>query len=257
MPESEDTIILALGERTTKRIANMTQSYVTRQEIEAWAGYCQTSFKTGNDEMVISEWVALLESLALGVSGWIDRFCRRVSFLPHEVVEYHDGRGRTGELGEIREDDRIFFLREQPVISIESVSEDTGSPSGVISWTDRTPRTELSAGDYQVLQVGDLTRIRFLRQVPRMGNGNVRVTYTAGYDSAHPIIQEIKTITKEMVTNYLERKKKSQEADVARWQSTDQAADLLRELGDEIFTEDLKTRLLPYQRRATLGRPWR
>ena len=60
-----------------------------------------------------------------------------------------------------------------------------------------------------------------------------------------------------MVTNYLEMKKKSQEADVARWQSTDQAADILRELGDSVLDEDLKFRLLPYQRRATLGRPWR
>lgn len=256
MPETDDSITLALGETTEKTFGMTTRSYLTRREVEAWAGYCHTSFKVGNDEMKLSDWETLLDSLALGVSGWIDRYCRRVSFLPHDVVEYHDGRGPTGEFGVYRESDRVYFLREQPVISITSIKEDVGG-SGVISWSSRTARSALAAGDYQVLVTGDFTSIRFIRNVPRQGHGNVEVTYRAGYDEAHPIIDEIKILVKEVVTRYLEKKKKSQEADVARWQATDQAADILRELGGDILTEDLKLRLYPYQRRATLGRPWR
>ncbi|MFA5137178.1 MAG: hypothetical protein WC489_07375 [Patescibacteria group bacterium] len=258
MPESGDDIPLALGETSSKSFGNASRSYVSREEIEAWAGYCQTSFKTGQDEMVISQWVDLLDSLCLAVSGWIDRFCRRTSFLPHTVVEYHDGRGPSGELGVYRESDRIYFLREQPVISILSVKEDVGGTSSAMSWTERTPRSTSASGDYQVLRRGgEFATIRFHQYVPREGFGNVEITYIAGYDEAHPIIYEVKALVKEMVTNYLEMKKKSQEADVARWQGTDQAADILRELGDSVLDEDLKFRLLPYQRRATLGRPWR
>lgn len=257
MVESSDTASLTLGESTRKRFGNATRSYLSRSEIEAWAGYCQTSFKIGNDEMVVSDWVDLLESLALGVSGWIDRYCRRTSFLACEIVEEHEGRGRTGELGVYREVDRVYHPREQPVIEILSIWEDTGGPSGAISWAVRNPRTTSDPGDYQILRTGDFTSIRFIRNVPREGHGNVLITYTAGYDDAHPIVQEIKVIAREVVTRYLEKKKKSQEADVARWQSTDQAADLLRELGGDVLTEDLKARLAPYQRRATMGRPWR
>ena len=256
MPESTDEILVTLGESTTKRIGNMTQSYVTRAEIEAWAGYCHTSFKTGNDEMVISEWITLLDTLALAASGWIDRFCRRISFLPHEVVEYHDGRGPSNQYGVYRETDITYNLREQPVISIISVKEDRGG-GGPISWTERSPRTSVSGGDYQILRTGEFTQIRFIKNTPRAGYGNVEITYLAGYDPSHPIIQEVKMLTKEMVTHWLEKKKKSQEADVARWQSTDQAADILRELGDKVVPDDLLARLLPYQRRATMGKPWR
>jgi hypothetical protein len=257
MPESEDQILVTLGETSEVTLANASRSYLSRTEIEAWAGYCQTSFKIGNDETTISDWVELLESLALGVSAWIDRYCRRTSFYPTQIREYRQGRGRTGELGSYREQDRVFLLREQPVIGIISVREDLGSESGVISWADRTPRTTSAPGDYQVLRTGDITEIRFIRNIPRAGYDNLEITYMAGYNEAHPIHQEIKNITREIVTRYLEKKKKSQEADVARWQSTDQAADLLRELGGDVLTEDLKARLAPYQRRATMGRPWR
>lgn len=259
--ETSDDLKVTLGESTTLTIhRTMTTAYLTKKEIEDWAGYCQTSFKTGNDEMTITDWENLVTSLALGVSGWIDRFCRRTSFYPHDVVEYHDGRGSSGDFGAYVEADRTYLLREQPVLRGTSytltIEEDLGS-SGPILWTARTERTALAAGDYQVMKRGDFSYLRFITNVPRLGVGNLRFTYSAGYETTDPIIQEIKTIAKEMLTNFLEMKKKSQEADVARWQSTDQAADLLQALGDRVLTDDLKARLLPYQRRASMGKAWR
>ena len=233
--------------------------YLTQEEIEAWIGWTNASLLDLGESMTRDQWSAYLNSLSTSVSYWINRFTRRGSFMATSYIEYHDGQGNTGELGGYSESDRIFFFLEQPVLSITRIDEEIGSEMGVQSWTLRTPRTTTSAGDYQVLTVGGaFTKVRFITNVPRRGNGNVRFTYSAGYPAGSPVLEEIKLIAMELVMNFLELKKKGQEADAARWNSTQDASNMFQ-LGDKrILTDDLKARLTPYQRRANMTyKAWR
>jgi len=239
-------------------------AYVTQSEVESFTGYTYTDFKAAGVAMTSNQWATFISSLISGVEGAIHRFCRVPTFAVATYTEYHDGRGHSGDRiwagqrgGQLyTEYDRTIFPREQPVTAVTSVSEDTGYP-GPIVWTVRTARSTLIQGDYQVVVDGSLTGIRFHNNIPRKGQGNIKIEYTAGNATTSDVIVDIKLIELEFVRNYLAQKKRDQEAQAARREPTRDAAEMIKELHPDILSKDIKARLAGYQRLRTGSRMWK
>ena len=232
-------------------------AYTTQTEIEARTGYSNADFKQAGVAMTAEQWTAECTRLIAEVTNLIDRYCRRGSFESTAYTEYHDGDGATGDDGALREGDRIFYPREQPVIAVTSVSEDVGGKTAVPAWTVRTARSSEAAGDYDVIVKGPLTRVRFHANVPRQGIGTVKIVYTAGYAAGSPALDAVRGIALHMIATLLEIKKKRQEAIAARTVATRDAADMVPVTDPRVFSRDVQERLAPYRRNATGGRMWR
>lgn len=236
-------------------------AYVTQEDIEAFTGYINADFKQGDQRMTPVEWTAFVDRLIAGVEGAIHKFCRVPTFAVETYHEKHDGRGQTGGRGGDKsgimytELDRTYLPREQPVQSVIRVAEDVGYP-GPVSWVDRVPRSETTAGDFQVLNQG-ITSIRFLNNVPRKGLENVLIEYTAGYPDDSDVLDDIRIIETEFIANYLARKKRDQETQAARREPTRDAAEMIREIRPNILSKEIKERLAPYQRLRTGSKMWR
>jgi hypothetical protein len=232
-------------------------AYCTQAEIEALTGYGYQDFRQGDASMTSNQWASLVTALIAGVSQQINLYCRRESFESAEYVEYHDGRGMTGEKGRsYREIDLNLLPREQPVISVSKVEIDQNSIQEIPSWKEMTVRSALNGGHYAVLVDGSLTRIRFHSEVPRAGQKNVRITYTAGYASNSPVLADIKLIALDIIANILGKKKREQEAAVASFGTgTSEGANLIQMIRPEIITDDVKIRLALY-RRSRRGQAW-
>jgi hypothetical protein len=232
-------------------------AYCTQSDIEAYTGYGYSDFKQAGVTMTSTQWANLVTSLIAGASQQINRFCNVGSFESTAYTEYHDGRGMTGDRGRsYREIDRTFLPHEQPVISVTSVKVDISPLSSAPSWTTMTPRAAGVAGQYAVSTDGYVTRIRFHDEVPKKGVKNVEITYMAGYASGHAVLGDIKFITMDIIANFLGKKKRGQEAAVVSWGTgTQDGANMVQMLHQEIFTEDIKTRLIPY-RRSRRGHAW-
>lgn len=232
-------------------------AYCTQTDIEAYCGYAYTDFKQGDAIMTSLQWGTFTTALIAGVSQQINLYCNRSGFESTEYTEYHNGRGMTGEKGrEYREIDRTFLPREQPVISVTSVSVDTAALESVPAWSAMTVRSALAGGDYVVMTDGIVTRIRFHDEVPRKGYDNVKIIYTAGYASGSAVLNDIKLICLDIIANILAKKKREAEAIVASWGSgTQEGANLIGLLRPEIITDDVKVRLAMYKR-SRRGAAW-
>ena len=231
-------------------------AYCSQQEVEAHTGYSYNDFRQADAFMTSNQWATYITMVIAGATEMINRYCNRQSFEAANYTEYHDGRGPTGDRGRYyREIDRTFLPREQPVISITSVSVDTATTSAP-AWTVRTMRDTGVAGNYAVVSDGFVTRIVFHNTIPQAGKGNVKIVYSAGYASGSPILADIKFICLDLISNFLAKKKREQEGVVASFDSgTQTIAQMISMLHPEIMTEDLKLRLAPY-RRTVRGNAW-
>lgn len=232
-------------------------AYCTQTDIEALTGYGYQDFRQGDVTMTALQWSTLITALISGVSQQINLYCRRGSFESAEYVEYHDGRGMTGERGRsYREIDLTFLPREQPVIAVSKVEIDQNSIQEVPSWKTMTFRSDSAGGQYAVLTNGYVTSVRFHSEVPKARMKNVRITYTAGYASGSPILADIRLITMDIISNILAKKKREQEAAVASYASgTEEGANMIQMIRPDIITKDIKMRLAPY-RRSCRGKAW-
>jgi len=235
-------------------------SYTTQTEVEAYTSFGYTDFKQAGRAMTQQEWAAYLTQVINGVDQAINRFCGVQSFEEHEVTEYHDGRGMTGDRGRsYKESDRTILPIQQPVIEITEVAEDIGQKPGLPNWQVRHLRSELDTGDYEIMGVaGHFQYIRFFQKVPRKGNANVRILYTAGYPDNSPELDDIRLIALEMVANHLFSKKKDQESIAARMTPTRDAAEMImsHRPGTKM-DDDSKERLLQYRRNRLGMKAWR
>jgi len=228
-------------------------AYCTQNNVEARTGWGAADLKVGGVPMTAEQWAAFCTDLVAEATGLIDTYCRRTSFEVREYTEYHDGRGGAGE---IREADRTFILREQPVTKVTAVEEDVAGPGSVPSWVPRLPRSSSEPGDYVVASRGPVTYLRFHNHVPAPGHENLRITYSAGYAAGSGVLEDIRGICTDLVAEILAKKKQLQEAAAARTVATRDAADMTPlDLG--VLTTDIKRRLAPYRRGTRTGIAWR
>lgn len=237
--------------------------YLTQADIESsGGGYGYSDFKQAGVTMTAKQWELYCERLIDSITSAINRYCRLTTFEQNSYTEYHDGRGATGDLGEYVERDRIVMIREQPVMSITSVSEDIATANCAPSWTARSQRTSTSVSgtaDYQLLTRGSfLSYLYFNQNVPAKGKGNVRIMYLAGYEPSSEIMDDIRIISLQIADNILSRRKRLQEANAARTNGTKDSADMFKLDADgKIFTEDIRLQLDKYRRYRTGGAAWR
>jgi hypothetical protein len=236
--------------------------YLTQTDVESsGGGYGYADFKQAGATMTAKQWELYCERLIDAITSAINRYCRLTTFEQGTYYELHDGRGATGDLGEYREHDRIFLFREQPVVSVTSVSEDLASAIDAPRWTARVQRMAgIAAGtaDYRVVSRGTLTYIYFDQTVPNQGKNNVRIVYLAGYEPSSETMDDIRIIALQLADNILSRRKRLQEANAARTNGTKDSADMFKLDADgAIFTPDIRMQLDKYRRYRTGGAAWR
>lgn len=232
-------------------------AYCTQADIEARTGYGAADFKIAGVQMTPEQWAAFCEGLIREVSMAVDRFCRRSSFEVREYLEYHDGRGCTGDGREFLEMDRIYIPREQPVVQVLSVREDLADPGQPPRWVTRTARGEGVGGDYALYTRGPISYLRFTT-VPRRGHNNVEITYEAGYPATSGVLDDIRGICLDVIAQHLGKKKKLQEAIAARTTGTLDSAEMTPPAEPHLtLTTDVKRRLAAYRRGPRIGGAYR
>jgi hypothetical protein len=227
---------------------------ISQSDVEAHCSYTNTDFKMAGSAMTSNQWASYLATVMASAESIVNQYCNRSSFEVVSYTEYHSGRGRTGENGRAyRELDRVIIPFQQPVVTLTSVHEDISDVTSAESWTERVARSELVPGDFQVIVKENLTRIRFHDNVPRLGSGNVKIVYTAGYATDHPAYAAAKLAALELCANIMARKKRDQQAQVASREPTKNAADMFQIQRPDVFTQEIQDLLQPY-RRLNFGR---
>jgi hypothetical protein len=190
-------------------------SYFSKDELESFTGFGYADFRQSGSVMTATQWSTFVTFLSNAVDESINHFCNVASFEAHTVIEYKNGKGATGENDQYQESDRLYYLIEYAT-SCASVAEDINEKSDVPDWTDRTVRSATVAGDYEFFVDRELPTIRFHNNIPKEGKRNVRITYTGGYPSDNPALNEIKMIALRIAQNILLIKKKAQESTTLR-----------------------------------------
>jgi hypothetical protein len=212
-------------------------AYCTVEQIEAATSLRASDFKQAGVVMTPEQWTAYLTDQIQAASKQINNVCRR-SFEVTEYVDIRDGKWQN--------EGNEYALLEQPVVSVTKVEEDI-TPHLMASWTVRTPRSDLVAGDYSVQTRNWITSIVFSR-TPLPGRGNIRITYTAGYTADSDAMAEISTICQHIVENVLTRKSRLQESRAARTQSSQDVSATVPVQDPTVFTSQIRTQLKPYIR---------
>lgn len=223
-------------------------AYCTGDEVEAVTGFSCAHFKESGLTMTETQFATLLTLFINRATQLINRYCNVTSFEEHSVVEYHDGRGATGDEKTYLETDRIYHLRE-PLISLTSVEYDSGSSTSAPTWTTLTPRSADAGGDFMLITRNETSYIRFTSIVPIKGYDNVRITYDAGYVADSPEFYDLKVACIRIVENMLLIKKKIQEATTIRATGTREASRMFEVFNESlILTDDVKDTLARYRR---------
>lgn len=227
-------------------------AYVTQEEVVAFTGFAFSDFRNEGRVMTLTEFTAFLDSCINYVGQLIHRYCNVQTFEPHDVVEYHNGRGATDDeraCFQHTEDDRSFYLRDNPVIKITKVESDTHPITEVPNWVELFERSDVSPGDYLFINDAELAYIRFHNQIPRKGIRNVRITYQAGYATDSEQFAELKLVALRMTTNLLLLKKKYQESTTIRNANVKDYAQMFDIFNEsDILTTSVATQLERYRR---------
>ena len=208
-------------------------AYITQSDIETFTGMGYTDFKVAGATMTALQWAAMITLYIPYIEQIINRYCNVTSFDPTtDIVEYHDGRGANNdEFGNSQvglvyygingttylSSDTDFYIQE-PLYTMTTVEEDVSPKTSVPSWTTRTVRSALAAGDYEVITKNEVTYVHFFQNIPVAGNNNVRITYKTGYGTTTPQYKEIQLCALRMFSNLLLLKKKIQEVSTIRAQ---------------------------------------
>lgn len=222
-----------------------------KEDIEQFTGFASSDFKQAGVSMTVAQWTAFASTVVDTCTQIMQRFCNVPSFESHSVIEYHNGRGATGDgyqYGCVYEErDRTFYLREYST-TVASVAENT-TYGAVPTWTDKVAQSATLYGDYVWWSDNDITRVRFHDNVPIQGIRNVRITYTGGYPAGSSELYELKTIGLRLATNLLLYKKKVSESQTIRAMGTKDYAQMF-EVQDErkILTQDIARDLCKYRR---------
>ena len=217
-------------------------------EVEQFTGFSSSDFKDTGVTMNATQWTAFGTIIVKSAEQAMERFCNVDSFESHAVVEYHNGRGYSGDNGEYTEPDRTFFLREYAT-TVATVSENINYGSAAPDWATRWEQSPATFGDYVWWSDMQQVRIRFHQNVPYFGIRNVKIEYTGGYPAGSVELDELKTIGLRLATNLLLYKKKVGESQTIRAMGTRDYAPMFS-LAEEraIMTEDIARDLCKYRR---------
>jgi len=109
------------------------------------------------------------------------------------MVENVTGRtfnsSSTTEYLTVEEDQKTFFLRYYPIISLDSVERNKSSLTTNPDWETLTPGI---GNDYLTGSAdNEIGRIRFIDSFPYIGEDRLKVTYSYGYSSTPPLVKEL------------------------------------------------------------------
>ena len=116
--------------------------------------------------------------------------------------------------------------------------------------------TSTYAGDYEVYQENDVTRIIFYNNIPAHGTGNVRLSYTTGYAAGSPQLNDIKFQTLRAINNILLTKKKIQEANTIRNFGVRDYSQMFDAFSEGVVLDDKIKAGLEQYRRAVIPGTW-
>ena len=191
---------------------------VTIGEIKEYSGFTENEFTINGERMTPGEFNSFLTTIIPKVTQMIHRYCNVVSFESLQITEYHNGRGTTNydtSVVDYDPDNYIFFLKNLYLDNIV-VEHNTATNTSVPTWVTRTKQSAVLAGDYDLYQENDVTRILFFNNIPGPGYNNVKFTYNTGYASNSVQLNDIKFQALRACNNILLTKKKIQEATTIR-----------------------------------------
>lgn len=227
-------------------------AYITQSDVEAFAGFSFSDFRNEGRAMTSAEFETFIETCIEYVSQLIHRYCNVVSFETHSVTEYHNGRGATDDeraSAQYTEQDRVFYLRDNPVISLTKVEVDVNPITSTPSWSQMSLRSDQTAGHFIFVNDNEHAFVRFHNNVPKKGIRNVRVTYSAGYAADSDQFKELQLVALRMTTNLLLLKKKYQEATTIRNANVRDYAQMFDVFNEsDILTTSVATQLERYRR---------
>jgi len=186
--------------------------YCTVDNVKQFAGTITFQDMGFETEDQYSEYV---DFIIEGASRYLDLYCNKTeNFFQNagvSITEYFNGRGGsppgywmlTGErIARWQKGARTFKLEKQPILSITTFQELIGS-----TWTTRT---EGDASDFR--HVNGV--IYMLRNIPREGWENVKITYKGGFLLSPKAIQ---LATAMLVANYVQLKTRDRSVSVIQF----------------------------------------
>ena len=227
---------------------------VNRNDVEQYTGFKYTEFTENGLEMTEGQWVEFIDMLIPKITQMIHRFCNVYSFESATFTEYHSGRGATNfdsAVSDYNEEDYTFFLKHLYVDTLV-VKEDTASKSSVPSWQTRAVRSATVAGDYEIVQENDVTRVFFITNIPAYGRNNVMFTYNTGYASGSVQLNDIKFQCLRAIKNVLLTKKKIQEASTIRNYGVRDYSQMFDAFSEGVVLDDKVKAGLEQYRRAVI-----
>lgn len=187
---------------------------VTVNDVLAYSGFKYSDFTENGNVMTDGSFTEFLNQLIPKVTQMLHRYCNVYSFEKAAYTEYHSGRGAQNYDSEILDynpEDTVYYLHQLYCDTLV-VSEETSTKTSAQVWTARTLRTNLVAGDYEIYQENDVTRVQFWQNIPQHGTNNIKFAYNTGYVSTSPQLNDIKFQCLRAINNVLLTKKKIQEA---------------------------------------------
>ena len=230
-------------------------AYFSQTDIEQYTGFASTDFKQAGALMTSAQWADLTATIVLVVTQLVNRYCNVESFEPHQVTEYRNGLGATGDDDKYIDGDITFYLNEYATGI--TVYEDYNSKTGTEYFVARTARSTSATGDYDVATKFELTQIKFHDNYPREGWNNVKITYWGGYESGSTEMYELKQICSDIATEILKHKKKLQESTTIRATGVRDYAEMFKPENDLIYlTPGIQNRLHKYRKYRMGGPSW-
>lgn len=230
-------------------------AYFSQTDIEQYTGFASSDFKQAGSTMSATQWSSFCATLVDWVTQMVNRYCNVTSFEPHEVTEYHNGLGATGDSDTYLDDDTTFYLNEYGTGL--TVYEDNNAKTGTEYWVERDIRTSSATGDYAVATIHELTQIKFHDNYPKEGWNNIKITYWGGYASGSNELDDIRMICCDIAEEILKHKKKIQESTTIRQTGVRDYAEMFKPVYDtEFLSKPIKDRLHRYRRYRMGGPAW-
>ena len=226
-------------------------AYCSETDILAYTGFTQSDFLINGSEMTQAEWSDFLDLIIDDASQIVNRYCNVIDFNSHTVTEYHNGSGTTGDEDTYLDSDKVFTLRELPVISVTSFERNIASSESIPDWETLSEVSASAAGDYIIETRFELTHLRIVSgSVPVHGYSNVRAIYLAGYASTSNEYKDIRLATIRIAQNLLLQKKKVQEATTIRASGIRDYSQMFSLFNETyVLTDEIKSVLDRYRRK--------
>lgn len=239
-------------------------AYVSILDVEAFTGYGAEDMKQGGLIMTASQWEDYCTNdLIPRIEQLVNRFCGVSTFEEHTKIEYRSSPGEMDYLNDymswmtpggpgVNTTQVPEFILVEPCIAVASV--EIKPNVWIASWDTLTQVGSEEGNWYEVTQ-DELTHV-YINLLPMQGNGNIRITYTAGYPAGSPQFSEIQLIVLRIIRINLEEKLKFQQAGTIRNVGTKdymEMYDINKNKNRDTYyiPEDIVHELRKYQRRLT------